>query len=332
MARTVDVHAHLVPPRVLDAIHADGSAHGFTVVAGAGGVPRVVTGGSSRSRSLDPFFLDVDGRIEWLDRYGVEVQAIAPVASLVDYRARPEDAAWLARIFNVELAEMASRHPDRLVGVASVPLQDAALAAAELEYAVQTLGLRAVQIATNVRGRHLDGPELDPFWAKAQELEILVILHPAAVSAAEPLKDYHLGTVLAFPFDTAVAAASLICGGVLERFPRLDVCLPHAGGLLPYQITRVDRAYEVGLIPQTLPQPPSAYLERFYFDAVLDDPSALKLLIEKVGPDRLLLGTDCPFEMAIDAVKTVERIPDLTTRQRESILGGVATRLLRLTT
>lgn len=317
-----------MPAAVFDAIRADGRAYSYEVIAGSGG-DRIVAGGTS-SRPLPPFFWDLDARFAWLDEHRVDIQAISPVCDLVSYRLPAEHTAWMSRVYNEGLAELAGRHPDRLRLVASVPLQDPALAAAELEHAVRALDARAVQIATNVRGKHLEGAEFDPFWAKAQELGVLVMLHPGNMGAYPPMEDYHLNVVLAFPFDTAVTAASLICGGVLDRYPDLRICLPHGGGLLSYQITRLDRAYQTGMMPQTLKDLPLDYFKRFYFDTVLDDPSALAFLIEKVGADRLMLGTDHPFEMQIDAVRTIESIPGLTAAERDQILGGTARSLLEV--
>jgi aminocarboxymuconate-semialdehyde decarboxylase len=228
------------------------------------------------------------------------------------------------------MAALVTRHPDRLCLVASVPLQDPVLAAAELQYAVRTLDARAVQIGTNVQGKHLDGEEFDPFWATAQELGVLVTLHPGNMGAYPALENYHLGIVLTYPFDTAVTAASLICGGVLERYPNVRISLPHGGGLLTYQITRLENAYKTGMMPQTLQHSPLEYFKRFYFDTVLDDSQALAFLIDKVGGDRLMMGTDYPFEMRIDGVRTVETIPGLSATERNQIVSGTACNLLRV--
>ncbi len=222
--------------------------------------------------------------------------------------------------------------PDRLAGLATVPLQDIPAAVAELERAVTRLGLRGVYIGSNIGGKDLDHPDLFPFFAKAEALRAPVFLHPIDVLGVERLRAYYLHNGLGNPFETALAAARLIFGGVLDRLPRLQVCLAHAGGALPYLFGRLDRVYRVRKEARgALRRTPSAYLRRFTYDTIAHAEPALRYLISVVGADRVALGSDYRFDMGLlDPAAPVRALRPLARKDRDAILGGVAAKLLRL--
>lgn len=331
----IDIHAHFVPPGLIRALERDGPRLGVRIVEDERGGKRAQFSGDFETHYA--FFdglTNLPGRIELQGRMGIERQVLSGWMDMVGYDLGPRRGQEYSRLANEALAELVRRHPPHLLGMATVPLQDGALAAEELRHAARELGFRAVQIGTNVNGRNLDDPRLDPFWAACQETGALVFIHPHRPAAAERLAEYFTINTLGNPFETTVAAASLLYGGVLERFPELDVCLAHGGGFLPYQLGRLDHAYAVK--PEArirAPLPPSHYLDRLYFDGITHDGAAFRYLVEVVGPERVLFGTDVPFPMADEGMaRHLTRVPELTPEQRTLIESGNAARLLGLPT
>ena len=342
----IDIHAHFVPPELIRALERDGPRLGVRIVEDERGGKRARFAGDFETHYA--FFdglTDLAGRIELQGRMGIERQVLSGWMDMVGYDLEPRHGQEYSRLANEALAELVRQHPRHLLGMATVSLQDGALAAEELRHAARELGFRAVQIGTNVNGRNLDDPRhtthpggrsvgqgLDPFWAACQETGVLVFIHPHRPAAAERLAEYFTINALGNPFETTVAAASLLYGGVLERFPELNVCLAHGGGFLPYQLGRLDHGYAVK--PEArirAPLPPSHYLDRLYFDGITHDGAAFRYLVEVVGPDHVLFGTDVPFPMADEGMaRHLTRVPELTPEKRALIERGNAARLLGL--
>jgi len=207
-------------------------------------------------------------------------------------------------------------------------------AAAELERSVKELDLRGVEMGSNVGGTNLDAKEFAPFYAKAQELDIPVFIHPVGALGGDRLQGYYLSNLLGFPTDTAVAAASLIFGGVLKEFPQLKFCLAHGGGSCPYLRGRWDHGWRVRPEPRVaIEEPPSEYINSLYFDSVLHSVPALSYLVETAGADRVMLGTDYPFDMGdYEPLKSIASLPDLSDAEKELIYSRTAAALFNLTT
>jgi aminocarboxymuconate-semialdehyde decarboxylase len=238
----------------------------------------------------------------------------------------PEDGAWLSRSLNELTQDAIAKRSDRFRAMAAVPLQAPDLAAEELHYAIEELGMVAVEIATSVVDAELDDHGLEPFWRAAEDLDALVLVHPYTSIGSDRLTSYFLNNIVGNPAEETVAAAHLIYGGVLERHPRLNVCLTHGGGFLPYQIGRQDRGFEA-MSKRTAVQlsaPPSTFLRRFYFDTVVHGPQALRFLVERVGSDRVVLGSDYPFPMGDPAPVATVRGAGLDESTTEAILEGNA--------
>jgi aminocarboxymuconate-semialdehyde decarboxylase len=243
--------------------------------------------------------LDLDERLAWMDAQDVDVQVLSAWMDYSAYVLDADDGAWLARALNELTVAAIDDRRDRFKAMASVPLQAPERAAEELGYAITELGMIAVEIATSVMDRELDDPALEPFWSAAEELDALVLVHPYASVGSERLARYFLSNIVGNPAEETVAAAHLTYGGVLERHPRLKVCLTHGGGFLPYQIGRQDRGYNAlqGLTARRLGMPPSIIMARFFFDTILHSTEALRFLVDRVGSDRVVLGSDYPFPM-----------------------------------
>jgi aminocarboxymuconate-semialdehyde decarboxylase len=218
------------------------------------------------------------------------------------------------------------------VGLAAVPLQDPQLAADELRFAVERLGLRGAMIDPNALGRPLGDRAFDPFWRAAADLGAPVILHPFLLEAVERFGRHYLHNLVGYPFETTLAAASLILGGTLDRFPALDVVLVHGGGFLPYHIGRFDRGHAGrDEVRADGAGRPSGYVRRFHYDTLVQFPRALAYLVDVVGADRVLLGSDHPFWMGDPQPRAVVSEAGLGADARRLILGDNAARLFKLT-
>jgi aminocarboxymuconate-semialdehyde decarboxylase len=291
----VDCHAHYVSPRVLQTLaSADPGRYGVSLEAGA----PVLRIGGTPSRPLPAELRDLSRRGDWLAEVGLGVQAIGTWMDVTGYDLPPEQGAAWSRLLNDSVAEDLRDDP-RYVGLASLPMQDGRLAAAELDYAVGRLGFRGAMIGTNVNGRGLDDASLDPVWHTAQAADVPIVLHPYLVAGAERMRQYWLANLVGNPLDTAIAAASLIFGGVLDRFPELRLLLVHGGGSIPFQIGRLQRGFAVRQETKVhgVTTPPLDYLRRFHYDTVLFHPPALRYLLETVGEDRVVVGSDYPFDL-----------------------------------
>lgn len=274
-------------------------------------------------------------RIEDMDRMGVDVQGLATFVSEYFYWAPAGTAAESARVQNDNVAAVASEHPDRFVPLgATVPLQDMDLAIAEMDRAVDDLGFKGLQIGGTVHGHNLDEPRFRPFWEAVEARGIPVILHPNGYPESSRLSDYFLVNCIGNPLETMVAATRMIFSGLFEEHPGLDLVLLHGGGYLPFYASRADHTWEVR--PETrrsIPdRPPSHYMKLLYYDTMVFQPLYLRHLIEVVGVDRVMLGTDYPFDMGeTDPIGLIGAVKGLSDEDRDAISGGNAARLYGLT-
>jgi aminocarboxymuconate-semialdehyde decarboxylase len=257
--------------------------------------------------------------------------AVSLPPELFLYWAPPRIAELLTRTANDGFAQMARAYPGRFLPLATLPLQDGERAAAELERAVLKLGLMGAALCTHVNGKDLDDPSIAPVFVMAEHLDVPLFLHPQNDGDMTRLKDYHLWNVLGFPTETTIAAARLIASGLFERLPRLRVVLAHGGGFLPYQIGRLDQGYRAHAAAfKGLPKPPSSYLGNIYCDSLTHDQQSLRFLIERMGSDNVVLGTDYPFTMRSDTpVDNILRL-HLPQSEERAILGGTLERLLKV--
>jgi aminocarboxymuconate-semialdehyde decarboxylase len=238
----------------------------------------------------------------------------------------------IARINNDALATACARHPDRFVPLASVPLQDPPAAALELERAAQ-LGLRGVEIPPNVGGQGLDEPQFEVFWEAAEALHMVVCIHPFEAAPSGMLARYNLGNLVGNLYDTGLAAALLIYGGVLERHPALRVVLYHGGGAFPSLLGRLDMGYRNNPECQAaIPRPPSTYVNQFAFDIITFRPDMLRYLINTYGAERLVVGSDYPLPAGLAHPVAEVKALGLDAETEDAVLGGNASRLLRLPT
>ena len=264
-----------------------------------------------------------------MDRRGVGMHALSLTQPMV-YWAYDELATQLCRAFNDSISAVQLAHPDRFIGFACLPFQNAQLALEELERAAKLPGVKGVYMATAVRDKELSDPSFFPVYERIAELGLPIFLHPMMINN-ERLKQFYLINLCGNPFDTAIAASHLIFGGVLDAFPTLEVSLPHAGGVLPILRGRLDRGFHVRSECKTIPRPPSEYLKRFTYDTISYNEDLMDDLIKLVGIDRIMMGSDFSFDIAYEEpVKFVNGMKSLDDVQREKILWGNAARYLKL--
>ena len=272
-----------------------------------------------------------EDKISDMDRMGVDVQVLSPAPPQYYYWAEADLGREAAGLINDRIAAVVASYPDRFAGLCTVPMQVPELAVLELRRAVGELGLRGVEISTNVAGEELSEEKYRPFFAAAEELGILVFLHPLGFTHGERLREYYLNNAIGNPLESAVAVSHLIFGGVLDRFPGLKICVAHGGGYLPTYAGRMDHIHRVRPECNSCARQPSAYLRDLYYDTVVFDADHIGYLVEQYGADHILLGSDHPFDMGEpDPVGLVNRAPRLTDEDRDKILGRNAERLLRI--
>ena len=326
----VDVHIHFLSPRAIDAARRSPGRHGVRVLDDAER-PRLVIGAEAPTRPLLEALYTLDRHLAFLGEQGIDAAVFGPLMDVAGYALPPDQGAGWCRLQNEGLAASLAEAGGRHRGLATVPLQSPALAADELRFAVKSLGLRGAMIDPNALGRPLGDRAFDPFWKAASELGAPVVLHPFLLEAVERFGRHYLHNLVGYPFETTLGAASLILGGTLDRFPAIEVVLVHGGGLLPYHVGRFDRGHT------TRPEAradgaalPSGYLRRFHYDTLVQFPPALGYLVQVVGEDRVLLGSDHPFWLGDPAPTRIVREAGLSVAAQAAILGDNAARLFGL--
>ncbi|HZU04713.1 MAG TPA: amidohydrolase family protein [Chloroflexota bacterium] len=328
----VDAHAHYLSPRVIEELERDAPAYGCELRTTPDGLPQIVFPGRPPLRPVGRPVRDLSERITRIAQQGVDRQVLSTWMELYCYFLPPEIGARWCRLQNRTLAEDLRAAGGRFSGMAVVPLQDGKLAAAELEYAATQLGLRGVMVGPNFGERNLDDPSLEPLWAAAEALDQPVLIHPYAPQIGFRLARYNLSQAVGNPLDTTIAAGCLIFGGVADRHPALKVILAHGGGFFPYQVGRFQRVYQVS--PEArehASRPPLDYARWFYYDTVLLYAPAVRYLVETVGADRVLLGSDYPFDVGDPDPTAVVRAAGLAPAAEAAVLGGTCCQLFGLT-
>jgi aminocarboxymuconate-semialdehyde decarboxylase len=270
-------------------------------------------------------------RFQDMDAAGIDMQVVSNTPQTFFYNQDAALTAVLAALQNDQIAKVVAAHPDRLLGIATLPMQAPQLAADELRRAVRKLDLKGAQIGSNVNGRNLDDPALEPLWAAANELGAFIMVHPTQVAGAERLKSYYLVNLIGNPLDTTIAAAALVFGGVIERYANIKFLMVHGGGFVPYQIGRFQHGWQMRSEPQAnLKVPPEASLARLLFDTILHGQPALEFLVGSCGASRVLLGSDYPFDMGtLECVRQVRALA-VSEDDKATILGGAAMEVLRV--
>jgi aminocarboxymuconate-semialdehyde decarboxylase len=330
----VDFHAHLYPRAYMDEIAKRGAPYGVGLTINEKGLEILHFESIAFWAYLEDF-RNVDARLNVLDKAGVDLQVLS-MGPPMCYWADSKLAIDLCQIMNDSLAAVVAKHPNRFAALAALPLQDVPAAQDEIKRSTMSLGLRGVQMGTNINGKELDHPDLWPLYEQIEANDLPIFVHPINPLGQPNIHDYRLDLTVGFPFETTLAAARLIFGGVMEQFPKLKVCFAHLGGALPYLKDRLDIGWQArDVFPgrrTTIPKPPSEYIKNYYFDVVACSDSALQCAFDCVGADHLVVGSDAPFAVGDvkKSIDCVQRFGNATANEKSMILHKNALRLLKI--
>jgi aminocarboxymuconate-semialdehyde decarboxylase len=325
----IDIHSHVIPDRIVAAIAANPGRFQARVVGE--GPARKIIHDQGYVYPLFDEFRQTEAKLDAMDRKGIDISVISPAPPMFYYWADADLALEVAGLVNDGLADMVAEKPDRLRGMATVPMQHPDAAVAELERVVREFGFKAVEIGTSIEGAQLAEERFRPLLRRASELGVFVFAHPYYVGAKSGLENYYLTNLIGNPLDTTVMLANLMFSGRLDELPDLKIVLAHGGGFTPYQIGRLVHGHavrsETNGVSKTSPKD---LLKRIYFDSLVFEPQALRYLIDLVGADHVCIGTDAPFDMADNHPEaTINAVPGITSAERQCVCCGTALKLLR---
>jgi aminocarboxymuconate-semialdehyde decarboxylase len=330
-ARAIDIHHHYIPEEALDEARRHGSSLGVELVARPGGQLSISFAGRV-TQGFHEELPRLEKRLAMMETSRIALAAAEPWTAALGYPLDGERGEAWCRLYNEGLRSLIDRHPGRFAGLAAVPLQDPPRAARVLEHAILDLKLSGALIGSNVNGRYYDSDFFDPFWAKAQELDTLVFMHPEDVAGSEKMGAYGMRLICGNPADSTLSVGLMLYSGVFDRFPGLKLCIHHGGGFLPYQLGRLDRGFSVrqGTRAAQAKKAPSGYLKNLFYDAMVYRVDALDYLRRVAGASQLMVGTDYPFTLGDwSCVEKVEAL-SCPEGEKEAILYGNAKRLLKL--
>jgi len=326
--RTIDIHTHILTEETIGLLakEAPWVAPKLTPIDQDFAVLEVA---GSPYRPFPRGGWELERRFQDMDAAEVNVQVLSATPQTYLYDQDAALTAATSALQNDQIARLVKAHPDRFMGIATLPMQAPERAAQELTRAVRELGMHGAMIGSNIGGKNLDDPSLEPVWAAAAELGAFMLIHPTNVAGADRLRSYYLNNLIGNPLDTTIAAACLVFGGVMERHPKLNVCLVHGGGFVPYQAGRWAHGWHVRPEPKVnLKQSPEPWIDRFYYDTILHAKPQLEFLVASMGPTRVLMGSDYPYDMGTgECVRQVDALW-IEDADKAAILNGNAVKLL----
>jgi aminocarboxymuconate-semialdehyde decarboxylase len=334
--KSLDMHSHFWPTGMIEAFRTGQRWHAWSGHKGSDG-----SGYIECELGTAPFRPDTSVE-DWTSRLdkrrserNIDAEAVMVPAFLFGYHMAPADAAAFCREINDELAQIQRDHPGRVVGLGVLPLQDLAETRREVERAVKDLGLRGFGIGTHVLGKNMDDPDVVDVLEEIVSADAAIMMHPNWFMRAgeERLARYYFGNSFGVPLEAGLAIMSIAYSGLLDRQPNARIGVTHGGGWLPYGIGRLLLRTGQGKdLGGQLQEPLDVYLRRFYYDCLIHDEHSLELLVRRVGADKIMIGTDYPFQGDIPggAVNWIEGSGTLSTREKEMIIGGNAHRFLML--
>jgi aminocarboxymuconate-semialdehyde decarboxylase len=325
-----DLHNHVIPPEVVDAIVRNPGRFGTRIEERGG---KRYFDAHGRMTELLPEFCEIEAKIAWMDRARLDVAVISAGPPIYFYGLPAERGLETARLTNDGIARMVARHPDRLRGMAHLPMQDPDAAVAELERAAREHGFKAVELGTSIEGTPLADPKFRKVLKTIEQLGLFIFAHPYQCLAQGWMDDYHLRNLIGFPLDTTMMVAHLMFSGALDELKRLRILCAHGGGYVPYQIGRFAHGHAVRPEPKVNgATSPARLFKRLYFDCLTHEPRSARHLVNMAGADHVVIGTDHPFDMGPKGVAMqvgqVDAIPGLTRAEREWVCSKTARKLL----
>ena len=326
-ASGIDVHHHYIPMELIDEVKKNGKALGveYFPPKDAKDNPLRIQFPKGNRLNPDPRMAEVPNRLEAMTKGNIGIATVEAHTACVGYELDGERGETWSKLYNEAIMNLVKRYPNRFAGIATVPLQDPTRAAKVLQHAVINLKMSGATIASNVVGKYFNSKDFDPFWKKAEELDVLMIMHPEWVAGADKMDPYSLRSICGNPADTTLSVTYMIYTGIFDRFPNLKLCLLHGGGYFPYHLGRLDQGMSGGSGSSAIPAkyPPSKYLKNLYFDNLV-------YRVETVEYLKRMVGTDYPFDlgdwMAAEKLQAME----CTSAEREAMLHGNARKLLRI--
>ena len=327
--RAIDIHAHLAPQCLWKALEDGGEWYGMRY--GSADKDTLVPRPGREGRIAPKSRFTPEERLEDMDRTGTDVQVVSVQAQVMGYHLPASQGISHAREVNDEIAGMTKQWPERFAGMATLPMQDVDAAIAELDRAVNTLGLKGAELDTVVNDKNWDEPEFLPLFQAAEAMGAVLFYHPQPQHnmMVDRIERYALPNSVGVPMEDALVTATLICGGILEQCPDLKVCIAHGGGPACYLMNRIDRGWNERRQGQVIPNPPSSYQKKLYYDCITMSETALRFLIDHVGADRVVLGSDWPFvTWDPSPAGWIQSLESLTDEEKGLILSKNLERLL----
>ncbi|GIN19522.1 hypothetical protein J1TS3_06560 [Siminovitchia fordii] len=329
MEMRVDFHTHIIPEDIPNFAKKYGGRWPVLEKTCSCGANIMVSG--KNFREVTEQVWSPEKRIEDMDKEGVDIQVLSPIPVTFSYWADTAQAEEFAKLQNDFIAETVKENPDRFIGLGTVPMQDGETAVREMKRCMFELGMKGIEIGTNVNGQNLDDPSFAEFFEMAEKWDVPLFVHPWETLGRERFPRHNFMYTVGMPSETALAAASLINGAVMEKHPNLKVCFAHGGGSFPYILPRLDQGWNVWPDIRKIEKPPSFYAKKFYFDSLNYDPLNLQYMVDRFGYEKIVMGSDYPFLLReIPPGKVIDDTSGLTEKQKKAILGENALTFLNI--